>query len=83
MLAVFEEAGIDVLDLNEALDMLAEVDPRGHEFIQLHYFAGLAQTQIAELSGLSHTTVENDLRQTKRWLRARFSERKDGRRTAE
>lgn len=83
LLAVFEETGIDLLDLNEALDVLATVNPRGHEFIQLHYFAGLTQTQIAELSGLSHTTVENDLREAKRWLRARLSgERNDGRRTA-
>lgn len=84
LLAVFEETGIDVLDLSDALDVLAAADPRGHEFIQLHYFAGLTQAQIAELSGLSHTTVENDLREAKRWLRARLSgEDNNGRRLAE
>ena len=62
LLEVFEEAGIDVLDLSDALDVLARANPRGHEFIQLHYFAGLTQAQITELSGLSHTTVENGLR---------------------
>ena len=30
---------------------------------------GLTQAQIAELSGLSHTSVENSLREAKRWLR--------------
>lgn len=84
MLAVFEEVGIDLLDLNEALNALAAENPRGHEFIQLHYFAGLTQAQITELAGLSHTTVENDLREAKRWLRSRLSgERNDGRRTTE
>ncbi|RIK67856.1 MAG: RNA polymerase subunit sigma [Planctomycetota bacterium] len=84
VLAVFEESGIDVLDLNDALVELAASDPRGHEFIQLHYFAGLTQAQITELSGLSHTTVENDLREAKRWLRARLSgEHNHGRRTAD
>ena len=84
VLAVFEETGIDVLDLSDALDVLATAHPRGHEFIQLHYFAGLTQAQITELSGLSHTTVENDLREAKRWLRARLSgEHNDGRPTAD
>lgn len=79
MLAVFEDAGVDLLDLNEALGGLAAEKPRGHEFIQLHYFAGLTQAQISELAGLSHTTVENDLREAKRWLRWRLSgERNDG-----
>lgn len=82
MLAVFENVGIDLLDLDDALDGLAAADPRGHEFIQLHYFAGLTQAQLAELSGLSHTTVENELRAAKRWLRARLAgERDDGGRT--
>ena len=73
MLAVFEDSGIDVLDLNDALDALAGADPQGHEFVQLHYFAGLTQVQITELSGLSHTTVETSLRQAKQWLRAKLS----------
>lgn len=84
MLAVFEESGIDVLDLSNALDVLTAVNPRAHEFIQLHYFTGLTQSQIAEVSGLSHTTVENGLREAKRWLRARLSsENSDGRRTTD
>lgn len=84
LLAVFERTGIDLLDLNDALDMLAAADPRGHEFVQLHYFTGLTQAQIAELSGLSHTTVENSLREAKRWLRAQLSsEKSNARRTTD
>ena len=70
MLAVFEEKGIDVLDLDEALDALATANERQHEFIQLHYFAGQTQKQIAELYGVSHTTVENELRAAKDRLKA-------------
>ncbi|MDX2198674.1 MAG: ECF-type sigma factor [Phycisphaerae bacterium] len=83
MLAVFADVGIDLLDLDEALRGLASANPRGHEYVQLHYFAGLTQVQLAELSGVSHTTVENDLRDAKRWLRARLSGERDdgGRRT--
>lgn len=77
ILTVFEETGIDLLDLSEALDELASSDPRRHEFIQLHYFTGLTQAQISEISGLSHTTVENDLREAKRWLRTRLSTEND------
>lgn len=84
MLEVFEEAGIDLPDLSDALDVLAAANPRGHEFIQLHYFTGLTQAQITELSGLSHTTVENGLREAKQWLRARLSgEDNNGRRSAD
>lgn len=73
MLAVFEGNGIDVLDLNEALDALAAVNERQHEFIQLHYFAGQTQKQIAELYSVSHTTVENELRAAKNRLKARLT----------
>lgn len=73
MLGVFEAAGIDVLDLNDAIEALAVASPRRHEYIQLHYFAGLTQAQIAEISGRSHTTIENELREGKRWLKARLS----------
>ena len=84
MLEVFDEAGIDVLDLGDALDVLAAANPREHEFIQLHYFTGLTQAQITELSGLSHTTVENGLREAKQWLRAWLSRGdSDGKRSAD
>ncbi len=77
MLAVFEEKGIDILDLSEALDALAAANGRQHEFIQVHYFAGQTQKRIAEIYGLSTTTVENELRAAKNWLKARLT-RGDG-----
>jgi RNA polymerase sigma factor (TIGR02999 family) len=72
VLAVWNENHIDLLAFHEALEALRAHDGRQHEFIELHYFAGLPQKDIANLHNLSHTTVEDDLRAAKAYLRRRL-----------
>jgi len=60
---------LDLLALDEALDHLAECDPRSAELIKLRFFAGLTIDQAAAVLGVSTTTAENDWAHARCWLR--------------
>jgi len=54
--------------LDEAMHALAEVHPRRTEVVELRYFGGLNNHEIAEVLKVSETTVERDWRFAKAWL---------------
>ncbi len=56
------------LRVNEALDELAEVDPRKAEVVKLRVFAGLQVQEIAALMNASEKTVQRDWTFAKAWL---------------
>jgi RNA polymerase sigma factor (TIGR02999 family) len=56
----------EVLDVHEALDKLAEIDARLVQVVEMRYFAGLTELEIAEALGVSDRTVRRD------WERARL-----------
>jgi RNA polymerase sigma factor (TIGR02999 family) len=58
----------DLIALDQALVNLEKVDRRGSEVLHLTYFAGLPQNEIAEVLGISLSTVERELRFAKAWL---------------
>lgn len=55
----------EAIALDEALDRLAQADPRAAHVVELRYFAGLSLEQAAEVLQLSRRTVDRD------WLFAR------------
>jgi RNA polymerase sigma factor (TIGR02999 family) len=59
---------LDVLALNEALEQLAAVDERKHRIVELRFFGGLTVEEIAEVMGLSKTTIESEWRAARAWL---------------
>ncbi|HVO97399.1 MAG TPA: ECF-type sigma factor [Bryobacteraceae bacterium] len=59
----------DVLEVNEALDRLAEVDQRKAKVIELRYFGGMDREEVAAALGLTVSTVKRDLRLGEAWLR--------------
>ncbi|MCP3956829.1 MAG: sigma-70 family RNA polymerase sigma factor [bacterium] len=63
-----------LLDLNSALEQLAEIDEREAKIVTLRFFSGLTVEQVAEVLGVSRRTVENDWRHAQAWLRLRLSE---------
>jgi RNA polymerase sigma factor (TIGR02999 family) len=63
----------DLLDLDAALDALAALDERKATIVQLRFFAGLTVPDVAELLGLSTTTVEDDWYAARAWLRKRLA----------
>jgi RNA polymerase sigma-70 factor, ECF subfamily len=59
---------VNVLAVDEALTRLAEFDPRKSEILELRYFGGLNNDEVAEALGVSRATVQRDLRLAKAWL---------------
>jgi RNA polymerase sigma factor (TIGR02999 family) len=59
----------DVIEVDEALDRLAEVDERKAKVVELRYFGGLSREEIATAMGLTLATVKRDLRLAEAWLR--------------
>lgn len=60
---------VDVLEIHEALDRLAEVDERKAKVIELRYFGGMDREEVAAALGLTLPTVKRDLRLGEAWLR--------------
>jgi len=60
---------VDILDLDRALQRLAELDSRQSEIIELHYFGGMTHEEIAAVTGVSATTVDRELRLAKAWIK--------------
>ena len=67
----------ELLDLDEALTRLAELDERKAELIQLQYFGGLSFKEMEEVTGLSSSTLDRDLRFARAWLKDQLSKRSD------
>ena len=67
-LAVHDRSA-DVLALNDALDELARLDPRQGSIVELRFFGGLTEQEIAELLGITTRTVRRDWRTARLWLR--------------
>lgn len=62
------------VELNDALDQLAEIDQRKSEVVVLNYFGGLTYEEIADSMSISPATVHRELRLAKAWL---FNELED------
>ena len=58
----------NLIALDEALTELATFDERKSDIVELHYFGGLSNDQVAEALGVSRATVQRELRLAKAWL---------------
>ena len=59
---------VEILDLDRALNELAELDERKAQAIELSYFGGLTDAEVAEALAVSEPTVKRDLRSARAWL---------------
>jgi RNA polymerase sigma factor (TIGR02999 family) len=66
--AVQQEASVDLIALDEALDRLATLDGRKAKAMELHFFGGLSYDETAHALDVSPATVHRDLRMAKAWL---------------
>ena len=62
------DSNFDLLDLNEALDRLAEKDKDLARIVELRFFAGLEVPETAEVLKVSESTVKRGWAIAKAWL---------------
>ena len=58
----------DLLAVEEALQQLAQLQPRAAQVVELRFFAGLTEEEIAEVLGVSAITVKRDWKFARAWL---------------
>jgi RNA polymerase sigma factor (TIGR02999 family) len=58
----------ELLRLDEALKSLAEMDPRRSQVVELRYFGGLNNEEIADVLQISENTVTRDWNMARAWL---------------
>ena len=63
-----EELGFELLDLDDALDRLRTLSERQAQIVEMRFFGGLTQDEIAELLGISRRTVAGDWAMARAWL---------------
>ena len=63
-----QEKEIDVVLLDEALVNLAKFDAAQAKIIELKFFGGLTNEEVAEVLGISDSTVKREWRIAKAWL---------------
>ena len=65
-----EKVAVDVLALDELLASLHTLDERAAQIVELRYFGGYEETEIAQMLGLSDRTVRRDWRKARAFLLA-------------
>lgn len=70
LFGVDENMGLIVID--QTVNELSAVSDRMESIVELHYFAGFAQTKIAELLDISLATVERELKFARSFLTDRL-----------
>src|SRR5262245_14799221 len=60
----------EILRLHDVLDSLAKLDPRMAQVVEMRYFGGLTETEIAAALGVTERTVRRDWERARLWLAA-------------
>lgn len=58
----------EILAIHEALERLEEFDPRRASVVEAKVFGGLTNEQVAEVLGVSLSTVDSDWRTARAWF---------------
>lgn len=71
-LALPIEADARLPELDDALTVLAGLDPRMAQIVELRYFVGLEVAEVGQLLGIDERTVYRDWAMARAWLRQRL-----------
>jgi RNA polymerase sigma factor (TIGR02999 family) len=75
-LTVSEKRSNEVVELDHALSALAELDERQSQVVELRFFGGMTEAEIAEVLQVSPRTVSNDWSLARAWLLRELSKNK-------
>lgn len=62
-----------ILAVDEALHKLRQLSPRQCQVVEMRYFAGFTEDEVASALGVTRRTVNRDWQMAKAWLHARLS----------
>lgn len=65
---------VDVVLVDQALERLAKLDPRQARVVELRFFGGLDNSEVAEVLSVSLATVKRDWVLAKAWLQRELGE---------
>jgi RNA polymerase sigma-70 factor, ECF subfamily len=65
---------LDVLELDDLLHRLAKLDARRARVVELKVFAAMTNDEIAQVLGISRSTVAEDWTVAKAWLAAQLTD---------
>jgi RNA polymerase sigma factor (TIGR02999 family) len=68
VLTITADHTAELLDLDEALTTLSKLDERQSQVVELRFFAGLSEAEIAEVLRVSQRTVQSDWNLARAWL---------------
>jgi RNA polymerase sigma factor (TIGR02999 family) len=71
--AIAEPPNCDLLLLDQALTELAQRQPRHAQVVELRYFGGMSEQEVATLLGLSRRTVTREWQAAREWLYTRMT----------
>jgi len=63
-----EERADSILKLDEALNQLAKFDAKQEKIVEMRYFGGMTNAEIAEALGISERTVVREWQSARIWL---------------
>lgn len=67
----------ELVELDEALNELAQFDERKAKIVELKFFGGLKTDEIAEVIGLAEITVLREWQKAKAWLYLQLNKKTD------
>jgi RNA polymerase sigma factor (TIGR02999 family) len=73
-LLVSSQKDQEITRLDDALQALAQLDPRKAKVVELRFFGGLEGKEIAEVLGVSTETISRDWKLAKAWLKREMGE---------
>ncbi len=73
---VSNERAVGLIELDEALNRLSELHERKSRVVELKYFGGLSNEEMAEVLNVSSKTIIRDWQFARSWLLRELSDRK-------
>jgi len=75
LLSPSKNTTVNLLALDDALEKLADLDPRQARLIELRFFGGLSNSEVGGILELSTSTIEKDWRKIRAWLLKEINEK--------
>lgn len=69
----FSDSEVDLIFLDNALNELAKFDETQAKIVEMKFFGGLTNEEVAEVLGVSDSTVKREWRMARAWLTTKLT----------